>query len=214
MVKNLPAVQETQVQSLGQKDPLGRKGQPTPVFLPEKVKVNVAQSCPTLRLHGLFSPWNSPSLGLNSCLGVTEQQANTHRWKSADFRAYIISWLGWWAFNEERRVFHGPESTSSAVKWVQVHGLENCIFPVFKCSHESFSLQFKGEIKRDSKCLFFILDVGQMPNFHYFLTSWRVSGFLLLPKWSKHTAWYFEVWVKAKLNGPCLSDQLRHCLHL
>jgi len=34
MVKNLPAVQETQVQSLGWKILWRRKWQPTPVFLP------------------------------------------------------------------------------------------------------------------------------------------------------------------------------------
>ena len=34
VVKNLPAVQETQVQSLGQKDPLEKEWQPTSVFLP------------------------------------------------------------------------------------------------------------------------------------------------------------------------------------
>ena len=34
MVKNLPAVQETQVQSLGWEDPLEKGGQPTPVFVP------------------------------------------------------------------------------------------------------------------------------------------------------------------------------------
>ena len=35
-VKNLPAMQETQVQSLGQEDPLEKGiGLPTPVFLPE-----------------------------------------------------------------------------------------------------------------------------------------------------------------------------------
>ena len=34
--KNLPAMQETQVQSLGQEDPLEKKWQPTPVFLPVK----------------------------------------------------------------------------------------------------------------------------------------------------------------------------------
>ena len=33
MVQNLPAMQETRVQSLGQEDPLERKWQPTPVFL-------------------------------------------------------------------------------------------------------------------------------------------------------------------------------------
>ena len=34
MVKNLAAIRETRVQSLGQEDPLGREWQPTPVFLP------------------------------------------------------------------------------------------------------------------------------------------------------------------------------------
>ena len=33
-VKNLPAMQETQVQSLGQEVPWRRKWQPMPVFLP------------------------------------------------------------------------------------------------------------------------------------------------------------------------------------
>ena len=36
MVKNLPAIQKTQVQSLSQEDPQRRKWQPTPVFLPRK----------------------------------------------------------------------------------------------------------------------------------------------------------------------------------
>ena len=36
MVKHLPAVQETQVRSLGQEDPWRRKWQPTSVFLPGK----------------------------------------------------------------------------------------------------------------------------------------------------------------------------------
>ena len=34
MVKNLPAIQETWVQSLDQEDPWRRKWQPTPVFMP------------------------------------------------------------------------------------------------------------------------------------------------------------------------------------
>ena len=34
MVKNLPAMQETQVWSLGLEDPLEKGMQPTPVFLP------------------------------------------------------------------------------------------------------------------------------------------------------------------------------------
>jgi len=36
MVKNLPAMQETQVQSLGQEDPLEKGMATTPVFLPGK----------------------------------------------------------------------------------------------------------------------------------------------------------------------------------
>ena len=35
-LKRLPAMQETWVRSLGWEDPLRRKWQPTPVFLPEK----------------------------------------------------------------------------------------------------------------------------------------------------------------------------------
>ena len=35
-VKNLPAIQETSVQPLGQENPLEKEWQPTPVFLPEK----------------------------------------------------------------------------------------------------------------------------------------------------------------------------------
>ena len=34
LVKNLPAIQDTRVQSLGWKDPLKEDMQPTPVFLP------------------------------------------------------------------------------------------------------------------------------------------------------------------------------------
>ena len=34
IVKNLPAMQETQVQSLGREDPLEEAWQPSPVFLP------------------------------------------------------------------------------------------------------------------------------------------------------------------------------------
>ena len=36
MVKNLPSIQETQVQSLGQEDPLEKEMVTTPVFLPGK----------------------------------------------------------------------------------------------------------------------------------------------------------------------------------
>ena len=44
LVKNLPAMQETWVRSLGWKDPLGRKRLPTPVFWAGE-------------FHALYSPW-------------------------------------------------------------------------------------------------------------------------------------------------------------
>ena len=44
MVKNLPAMQETWVQFLGQDDPIEKERLPTPVFLPGE-------------FHGLYSPW-------------------------------------------------------------------------------------------------------------------------------------------------------------
>ena len=50
LVKNLPAMQETQVQSLGWGDPWRRKWQPTPVFLP-------GESQGQRSLVG-YSPWD------------------------------------------------------------------------------------------------------------------------------------------------------------
>ena len=55
-MKNLPAVQETQVQSLGWEDPWGREWQPTPVFLPGE-------------FHGQrslagYSPWGRKELNI------------------------------------------------------------------------------------------------------------------------------------------------------
>ena len=49
MVKNLPAMQETQVQSLGREDSLRREQQPTPGFLPaEFLGQKILKGC---------SPW-------------------------------------------------------------------------------------------------------------------------------------------------------------
>ena len=49
IVKNLPAAQETQVQFLGQEDPLEKEMQPTPVFLPGKFHGQ--------RILAGYSPW-------------------------------------------------------------------------------------------------------------------------------------------------------------
>ena len=64
MVKNLPAMQETQVLSLGQEDPLEKRWLPTPVFLPGK-------SHKQRSLVG-YNPW-----GLK-VLDTTEQLTHAH----------------------------------------------------------------------------------------------------------------------------------------
>ena len=48
LVKNLPAMQETWVRSLGWEDPLEKGRLPTPVFWPRE-------------FHGLYSPWGRKS---------------------------------------------------------------------------------------------------------------------------------------------------------
>ena len=63
MVKNLPAMQETQIRSLGQKDPWRREWLPTQVFLPRK-------------FHGQrslvgYSPWGCKELSTTECLTQT-----------------------------------------------------------------------------------------------------------------------------------------------
>ena len=59
MVKNLPAIQEAQVQSLGQEDTLEEKMATTPVFLPGK-------SCGQRTLVG-NSPWGQKESDTTEC---------------------------------------------------------------------------------------------------------------------------------------------------
>ena len=59
-VRNLPAVQETQVQSLGWEDPWRRKLQPTPVFVP-------GESHGQRSLVG-YSPWGHKESNMTKCL--------------------------------------------------------------------------------------------------------------------------------------------------
>ena len=55
MAKNLPAKQKTHVQSLGWEDPLEKKRQPTPVFLP-------GESRGQRKVEG-YSPWGCKRVG-------------------------------------------------------------------------------------------------------------------------------------------------------
>ena len=64
MVKNLPAMQETQVRSPGREDPLGDGGwQPTPVFLP-------GESHGQRSLVG-YSPWDGKELDMTERLTLS-----------------------------------------------------------------------------------------------------------------------------------------------
>ena len=65
VVKNLPAVQETWVQSLGQEDPWRREWLPTPVFLPGEAhgqRSLVAQTVKNLPAN-VGDPGSNPGLG-------------------------------------------------------------------------------------------------------------------------------------------------------
>ena len=55
LVKNLPAVQETQVQFLAREDPLKKEWQSTPVFLPGKS--NEQRSLAVYTVHGIVKSW-------------------------------------------------------------------------------------------------------------------------------------------------------------
>ena len=66
IVKNLPAMQETQVQSLGQEDPLEKENSNPPVFLPGK--------CHEQRSLTGYSSW-----GHNES-DTTEQLTHTQPW--------------------------------------------------------------------------------------------------------------------------------------
>ena len=54
IVKNLPAMQETWVGSLGQEDPLEEAWKPTPVFLPGKAH---GQRSLVGYIHGVTKSW-------------------------------------------------------------------------------------------------------------------------------------------------------------
>ena len=60
IVKNLPTMQETWIQSLGQEDPLEKEWQPTPVFLP-------GESHGQRSLAG-YSPWGRKELDMTEWL--------------------------------------------------------------------------------------------------------------------------------------------------
>ena len=77
MLKNLPATLETQVQSLGQEDPLEREWQPTPVFLPGEIHGQ--------RSLGGYRPWGHKELDMTG----RQTHTNTHLPHSPLFKGFF-----------------------------------------------------------------------------------------------------------------------------
>ena len=86
MVKNLPAIPETWVQSVGQKDLLEKEWLPIPVFLPEESR---GQSS----LVG-YSPWGCKASDMTEGL-IHTQAPSPHKWLDGlesrlwTFRRYV-----------------------------------------------------------------------------------------------------------------------------
>ena len=76
MLKNLPAMQETWVQSLGQEDPWRREWQPIPVFLPGKFHGQRSQAG--------HSPWGYKELDMTERLTLSLVHKNTSHWLMYD----------------------------------------------------------------------------------------------------------------------------------
>ena len=66
LVKNLPAMQATWVQSLGWEDPLEKDWLPTPVFWPGE-------------FHGLYSPWGHKESDTTERLSLHSQDSNAQQ---------------------------------------------------------------------------------------------------------------------------------------
>ena len=86
-VKSLPAKRETWVQSLGQKDPLEKEMQPTPVFLPGKSRGR--------RSLAGYSPWGRKELDTTERLILTTLSIMSSRCVHivANGRMSFFSWL-------------------------------------------------------------------------------------------------------------------------
>ena len=84
MVKSLPAVQETRVRSLGREDPLRRKWQSIPVFLPR-------ESHGQRSLAG-YSPWGHKELDTAEWISLTLTQVSGEH----DFKYLLYHYGGMW----------------------------------------------------------------------------------------------------------------------
>ena len=93
--------------------------------------MKVAQSCPTLRPHGLFSPWNSP--GQNTGVGSLSLLQGIFPTQGTYLRSYktwvsilTTNWgCGQWQPSTSLSLFPHVErevmGTSLAVQWLRLH---------------------------------------------------------------------------------------------
>ena len=91
MVKNLPAVRETQVRSLGQGDALEKGQQPTPVVLPGEFH---GQRALRAVVHGVAKSWTQPSdwhfiFSQGLCF-IAKQNGISFVWKDVHSTLYLI----------------------------------------------------------------------------------------------------------------------------
>ena len=79
LVKNLPAMRETWVRSLGGEDPLERKRLPTPVFWPGE-------------FHGLCSPWGGKELDTTERLLLSVSSFGSYKslWMQVGQDLYLL----------------------------------------------------------------------------------------------------------------------------
>ena len=124
-VKNLPAVQETWVQSLGQDDPIEKEWLPTPVFLPGE-------------FHGQrnlvgYNPWDRKESGMTELLTFTfiiivglprwlSGKESTCQCRKHGFDPWVgkIPWRRKW---QSTLVIVSGDSMDRGTCWATVHGV-------------------------------------------------------------------------------------------
>ena len=143
MVKNLPAMQETWVPSLGQEDPLEKEWQTTPAFLPGKFQGQMS-------LVG-YNPWCHKELDMTEWLSLTP--LSWRAWlpyspnlSKTDFR-YLFWNSGWFWLRSEDLC---PKSILQLKKYI-------CLFFSFNESTYPKTWNF---CSKQSQYKFFILKIN------------------------------------------------------
>jgi len=185
MEKNLPAMQETWVWSLGWEDPWRRKWQPTPVFLPGE-------------FHGQrslagYSPWGCKESDTTAQLTLSNEEGDEfiiYAWNHKRWLTERVSWFMQKGREFSSVVSHGRRRDGMGETELRAQGMSSATCP----SHRGcwtlptyYPVISKG---------FFQSSIGLAP--------WELmSGLLSGPKLLNPGAWSDAVhqWV-ARLQGP------------